>query len=131
MFKKETRILVIDDMATVRHVVTKALKELGFTDIQSAIDGNNGWDVLKKSSPAVELIISDWNMPNCTGLELLRKVRADEGYGKTPFVLLTAESETSQVAEALSSGVSNYILKPFTADMIRQKLEQTHKKFAV
>lgn len=118
-------------MATVRRVVMKTLKELGFTDIQVGVDGREGWDILKNSADRpVELIISDWNMPNCSGLELLKKVRADAQYGKTPFVLLTAECEAAQVSEALSMGVSNYIIKPFTSEMIRTRLEQTFKKIS-
>ncbi len=78
----------------------------------------------------MQLIISDWNMPNCTGLEFLKKVRADARFGKLPFVMLTAEAEASQVKEALTSGATNYILKPFSADILKQKLEITHKKVA-
>jgi len=130
MFPPNTRILILDDMSTMRKVVTKTLKEIGFTDIQEAADGNLGWDVLQASSPPVQLVISDWNMPNCSGLELLKRVRADARYKKLPFVLLTAEAEASQVKEALMSGVSNYIVKPFTADVIKMKLEQAYKKVA-
>jgi two-component system chemotaxis response regulator CheY len=130
MFPSNTRILILDDMSTMRKVVTKTLKEIGFTDIQEAADGNLGWDVLQASTPPVQLVISDWNMPNCSGLELLKRVRADARYKKLPFVLLTAEAEASQVKEALMSGVNNYIVKPFTADVIKMKLEQAYKKVA-
>lgn len=130
MFPANTRILILDDMSTMRKVVTKTLKEIGFTDIQEAADGNLGWDVLQASNPPVQLVISDWNMPNCSGLDLLKRVRGDARFKKLPFVLLTAEAEASQVKEALLSGVSNYIVKPFTADVIKMKLEQAHKKVA-
>lgn len=128
MFAPETRILVIDDMTTMRKVVGKTLKDLGFKDIQEAADGNLGWQVLTSSNPPIQLVISDWNMPNCSGLELLKKVRGDGNFAKLPFVLLTAEAEAHQVKEALVAGVSNYIIKPFTADTIKQKLEQTYNK---
>lgn len=128
MFAPETRILVIDDMTTMRKVVGKTLKDLGFKDIQEAADGNLGWQVLTASNPPIQLVISDWNMPNCSGLELLKKVRSDANFSKLPFVLLTAEAEAHQVKEALIAGVSNYIIKPFTADTIKQKLEQTYNK---
>ncbi|AGH94525.1 response regulator [Pseudobdellovibrio exovorus] len=130
MFPANTRILVLDDMMTMRKIVIKNLKDLGFTDIQDAADGNLGWDILNQSSPPIQLIISDWNMPNCTGLELLKKVRADERMKAVPFVLLTAEAETHQVMEAVKAGVSNYILKPFTPEHIKEKIEQTYKKTA-
>ena len=128
MFNANTKILIIDDMATMRKIVSKTLKEFGFSDIQEATDGAMGWDLLSKSEKPFELIISDWNMPNLTGIELLKKVRADNVYAKTPFILLTAESESAQVAEALKLGVSNYIVKPFSPDMLKQKLVATHSK---
>ena len=130
MFKNTTRILILDDMSTMRKIVMKTLKDLGFVDIQEAADGNQGWAILDKSEPPIELVISDWNMPNCTGLELLKKVRSDARYAKIPFILLTAEAEASQVLDAVKSGVSNYIVKPFTVNGVKEKLEQTHKKLA-
>lgn len=128
MFDLKTRILVLDDMMTMRKIVSKNLKDLGFTDITEAADGNLGWTALQAANPPVQLIISDWNMPNCSGLELVKKVRGDAKYAKTPFIMLTAEAEAAQVKEALVAGVTNYIIKPFTAEMIKVKLEQTHKK---
>ena len=76
----------------------------------------------------MQLIISDWNMPNCSGLDLVKKVRASAIYAKTPFIMLTAEAEATQVKEALVSGVTNYMVKPFQAETLKQKLEQPHKK---
>lgn len=128
MFKNNIRILILDDMSTMRKIVTKALKDLGFVDIQEAVDGNQGWALLERAVPPIELVISDWNMPNCTGLELLKKVRADQRYGKIPFILLTAEAEASQILDAVKSGVSNYIVKPFSLNTFKEKLEQTHTK---
>ena len=128
MFDLKSRVLVLDDMSTMRKIVIKNLKEIGFTDIQEAADGNLGWQVLEASNPPVNLIISDWNMPNCSGLEFVRKVRASATYAKTPFIMLTAEAEATQVKEALIAGVTNYILKPFTPDILKLKLEQAHKK---
>lgn len=128
MFDLKSRVLVLDDMSTMRKIVIKNLKEIGFTDIQEAADGNLGWQVLETSTPPVNLIISDWNMPNCSGLEFVRKVRANATYAKTPFIMLTAEAEATQVKEALIAGVTNYILKPFTPDILKLKLEQAHKK---
>lgn len=128
MFDLKTKVLVVDDMLTMRKIVTKNLKELGFTDIIDAADGNLAWTALESSPAPVGLVISDWNMPNCTGLELLKKVRADARFAKLPFVMLTAEAEASQVKEAVLAGATNYILKPFAADTLKVKLEQAHKK---
>ena len=128
MFDPKTRILVVDDMMTMRKIVIKNLKELGFTDMQEAADGNQAWAALTAANPPIQLVISDWNMPNCSGLELLKKVRTTAIYAKLPFVLLTAEAEAHQVKEALTAGVSNYIIKPFTAEVLKVKLEQTYKK---
>lgn len=130
MFAPNTRILVVDDMMTLRKIVMKNLKELGFTDMQEAADGNIAWTVLSNSVPPVQLIISDWNMPNLSGLELLKKVRADAKYAKVPFLMLTAEAEAHQVKEAVVAGVTNYITKPFTGETLKLKLEQAHKKLA-
>lgn len=128
MFDLKTRVLVVDDMMTMRKIVLKSLKEMGFIDVIDAADGNLAWTALEKASPPVGLVISDWNMPNCSGLALLKKVRADARYAKLPFLLLTAESEAAQVKEALVSGATNYILKPFAADVLKAKLEQAYKK---
>lgn len=130
MFAKNTRILILDDMLTMRKIVKNTLKSLGYEDIQEAADGNQGWELLQASNPPVQLIVSDWNMPNCTGIDLLKKVRGDAKYAKTPFVLLTAEAEIHQVKDALASGVSAYIVKPFTPDSLKEKLEQAYKKAA-
>ncbi len=128
MFDPKTRILVCDDMLTMRKLVTKALKDLGFTDFIEAADGKLGWDALTAANPPVQLVVSDWNMPNMSGLEFLKKVRSTDPYKKLPFVLLTAEAEKNQILEAIQSGVSNYIVKPFTVDMLKQKLSDTHKR---
>jgi two-component system chemotaxis response regulator CheY len=130
MFQSKTRILVVDDMMTMRKIVSKSCKDLGFTEIVEAADGQLAWDTLQSSDSPFGLVISDWNMPNCTGIDLLKRVRADGRFKKLPFVLLTAESEGHQVAEAVKSGVDNYIVKPFTPDLLKTKLEDTYKKVA-
>lgn len=126
MFDPKTKILVVDDMLTMRKIVTKILRELGFSDIDDAQDGNEAWE--KAQSGGYGLIVSDWNMPNCSGLEFLKRVRADEKLKKTPFILVTAEAEGSQVAEAVKSGVDQYVVKPFSKDILKAKLESTFKK---
>lgn len=128
MFNLDIKIIILDDMSTIRKIVKKTLKEMGFNNITEAVDGNDAWTHLNAAVTPFDLIISDWNMPNCTGIELLKRVRADQRYAKTPFILLTAEVEAHQVSEALKEGVSNYIVKPFAAETLKQKIEQTHKK---
>ena len=130
MFDLGTRVLVVDDMSTMRKIVTKALKNIGFTDIIDAADGALAFQALQGSDRPVGLIVSDWNMPNCSGLDLLKRVRTHSIYKGTPFVLLTAESEIEQVKEAARAGVDNYVVKPFTSDTLRVKLEETYKKKA-
>lgn len=130
MFKSESRFLVVDDMMTMRKVVMKNLKDLGFTTMIEAADGNLAWEALASANPPIDIIISDWNMPNCSGLDFLKKVRADAKYAKLPFIMLTAEAEAAQIKEAVAAGVTNYILKPFTPEMLKVKLEQSYKKVA-
>jgi two-component system, chemotaxis family, chemotaxis protein CheY len=126
MFSLETRILIVDDMSTVRRIVSKILKELGYNRLEMAENGQEAWDILNRSS--FDLVISDWNMPVLTGIELLKLCRADSKYAKVPFILLTAEAEAVQVSDAVKSGVSNYVIKPFTGDILKVKLQQTYKK---
>lgn len=126
MFDPKTKVLVVDDMLTMRKIVTKILRELGFTDIAEAQDGQEAWEKSKDGS--FGLIVSDWNMPNCTGLEFLKRVRADQKLKSTPFILVTAEAEGHQVAEAIRSGVDQYVVKPFSKDSLKAKLESAYKK---
>ena len=125
MFVTNTKILIVDDMMTMRKIVRKALKNLGYDDITEMKNGNEAWNELQQGG--YQLVISDWNMPVCSGIELLEKVRNSE-YQEIPFVLLTAESETHQVQEALQKGVDNYIVKPFSPGTLKDKLEQTFNK---
>jgi two-component system chemotaxis response regulator CheY len=127
MFDPAIKILVVDDMSTMRKIVRKNLTMLGYTNIIEAEDGLKAWAVLTEN-PDIHMIVSDWNMPNCTGLELLKRVRADKRFASCVFVMVTAEGDAGQVKDALVAGVDNYVLKPFTPDSFREKLEQTYKK---
>lgn len=128
MFDPKTKILIVDDMSTMRKLVMKACREIGFSDFTEAADGVQGWQTLSSSEQSFGLVISDWNMPNCTGLDFLKRVRADGRLKNTPFILVTAESEGAQVKEAIMAGVNNYVVKPFTTDSLRTKLEETHAR---
>ena len=130
MFDVGTRILIVDDMFAMRKLISKIIKEIGFTDIKEADDGDKAWAAITEAKPPFGVVISDWNMPNCTGIDLLRRVRADSRFKNLPFLMITAEAEDHQVAEAVKAGVSNYIIKPFDAEMVKNKLEAMHKKIA-
>ena len=131
MFPPETRILVIDDMPSIRDLVKNTLKAMGYKNLQEAEDGEQGLQVLMKSnSPgsSIQLVISDWNMPKMKGLDLLKQVRATAEWANLPFVLLTSESERDQVTEAVLAGVSQYIVKPFSAKIFEDKLKAAWQK---
>jgi len=120
------KVLVVDDFATMRRILKNVLKEIGFTKVVEADDGSTALAVLKKDK--VGLIVSDWNMPEVTGLELLKHVRRDELMKDMPFLMVTAEGQKDMVIQAVQAGVSNYVVKPFTADTIKEKLEQIFDK---
>jgi len=116
------RILVVDDFSTMRRIIKNILRQLGFNNIEEADDGTTAWDALNKGG--IDFVISDWNMPQMTGIELLRKVRASEEFGDMPFLMVTAEAQQENVIEAVQAKVSNYIVKPFTAETLKQKIDK-------
>jgi two-component system chemotaxis response regulator CheY len=118
-------ILVVDDFSTMRKIVRNCMKQLGFTNITEAEDGVQALEKLKTDT--FKLIISDWNMPNMMGIDLLKAVRSSDDYKKIPFLMVTAESKKENVIEAAKAGVSNYIIKPFTADSLKEKLDLIFK----
>jgi two-component system chemotaxis response regulator CheY len=130
MFDPTTRVLVVDDMMTMRKLVSKVLRELAFTDITEANDGAKGWEAIANANPPIGLVISDWNMPNTSGLDLLKRVRGEARFAKLPFIMVTAEAEQHQLIEAIKAGVSSYVVKPFTAETLKSKLEAVHQKFS-
>ncbi len=130
MFKIESHILIVEDMPSMRKLVRKALTAMGYTSIVEAGNGAEAWEQVQAAKPPFDLIISDWTMPQSTGLDLLKRVRHDSRFVKTPFVMLTAEAEAAQVKEALMAGASNYVVKPFNLEILKQKLEQTYAKIA-
>ena len=118
---RDMPILVVDDFNTMRRIVKTCLKQMGLENITEAEDGVQA--LAKLQGAEFKLIISDWNMPNMMGIDLLKAVRADEKLKKIPFLMVTAEAQKENIIEAAKAGVSNYIIKPFTADSLQQKLE--------
>jgi len=118
---RNMKILVVDDFNTMRKIIKNCFKQLGFENITEAEDGAVALSKLQQETFA--MIVSDWNMPNMMGIDLLKAVRADPRYKATPFLMVTAEAQKENVLEAARAGVSNYIVKPFTADMLQSKLE--------
>jgi two-component system, chemotaxis family, chemotaxis protein CheY len=125
---KNIKILVVDDFATMRKVIRNILKQVQFENIVEAEDGQVALNILK--SQKIDFVISDWNMPNMTGYDLLKAVRADPEIGKTPFLMITAESLQENVVAAVKAGVSNYIVKPFTAETLNEKITKIMEKEA-
>ena len=120
MAYKDLTVLVVDDFLTMRRIVRKILRDLDFQNIIEAEDGSTALDILKTTK--VDLIVSDWNMPKMTGLDLLKYVRGDDSIKDTPFLMVTAEAQKENIIEAVKSKVSNYIVKPFTAAILEEKL---------
>ena len=114
-------VLVVDDYGTMVRIIRNLLKQLGFQDIDEASDGTAA--LAKMRAKRYGLVISDWNMTPMTGYDLLREVRSDSSIGKTPFIMVTAESKTDNVIAAKRAGVDNYIVKPFNAHTLQHKIE--------
>ena len=125
---KNLRFLVVDDFSTMRRIIRNLLKELGFTNVDEAEDGAAALHKLK--TQAYEFVISDWNMPNMTGIELLRAVRADPQIKHLPFLMITAEAKRENIIEAATAGANGYIVKPFTAAVLEEKLAKIFQNLA-
>ena len=114
------KILLVDDFAAMRRILKNVFSQIGLTNIIEADDGTTAIDVLKENK--VDLIVSDWTMPKMSGLDLLKTVRSNEDTKNTPFLMVTASSQRDDLLKAIQAGVSNYIIKPFTADTVKEKL---------
>lgn len=114
------KVLIVDDYKTMLRIVRNLLRQLNFNNVEEAMDGSEALDKLRQDK--FGLVISDWNMQPMTGIELLREVRSDEGLKNIPFVMITAESKPENVITAKEAGVSNYIVKPFNAETLKNKL---------
>ncbi len=121
-YNPNMRVLVVDDFSTMRRIIKNILRQLGFNNVVEADDGTTAWETLNKDK--IEFIISDWNMPQMTGIDLLRKVRGSEEFADLPFLMVTAEAQQENIIEAVQAKVSNYIVKPFTAEVMKQKIDK-------
>ena len=116
------RVLVVDDSSTMRRIVKTALQDIGMRNIVMAEDGDEAWDTLQNDT--IDLVLSDHKMPRMSGEEFLKLVRADERYKTLPFIMVTAEAFRDNVMNAVKLGVSNYIVKPFSASQLQDKIEK-------
>ncbi len=122
MIDTSIKVLVVDDMSTMRRILKNVLKQIGFSNL---VEAENGQDALNKLKVGdIGLIVSDWNMPIMQGIELLRTVRADAELKHLPFLMVTAEDQKENIIEAVQAGVSNNVVKPFTAEALQGKLEK-------
>ena len=115
------KLLVVDDSSTMRRIIKNTLARLGHKDVIEGADGVEGWEALD-ANPDIDMLITDWNMPEMNGLELVIKVRADARFADLPIIMVTTEGGKAEVITALKAGVNNYIVKPFTPQVLKEKL---------
>ncbi|MBL6749024.1 MAG: chemotaxis response regulator CheY [Nevskia sp.] len=125
---KNTRILIVDDFSTMRRIVKNLLHDLGFLNTAEADDGRSAWALLQGTP--IDFVITDWNMPGMTGLDLLKNIRADERMARLPVLMVTAEAQRDQIIEAAKAGVNGYIIKPFTAVTLKEKIDKIAQRSA-
>jgi two-component system chemotaxis response regulator CheY len=119
---KDLRFLVVDDFSTMRRIIKNLLHDLGYANVTEADDGNTALPILQQG--AIDFLITDWNMPGMPGLDLLKAVRADAKLKQMPVLMLTAEAKREQIVEAAQAGVNGYVIKPFTAVTLKEKLDK-------
>jgi two-component system chemotaxis response regulator CheY len=128
MSNPDLKFLVVDDFSTMRRIVRNLLKELGFTNVDEAEDGDAA--LAKLRGGGFDFVISDWNMPNMTGLDLLKQVRSDPALKHLPVLMVTAEAKKENIIEAAQAGASGYVVKPFTAATLDEKLKKIFQTMA-
>ncbi|MDP1697172.1 MAG: chemotaxis response regulator CheY [Xanthomonadaceae bacterium] len=125
---RNIKILVVDDFSTMRRIVKNLLQELGYSNIQEADDGNTALPMLKAAK--FDFVVTDWNMPGMTGIDLLKAIRADPALKAMPVLMVTAENSREQIIEAAQSGVNGYIVKPFTGATLKEKIDRIFERLA-
>lgn len=123
---KSMKILVVDDFSTMRRIIKNLLRDLGFTNIEEADDGTTALPMLQNGD--FDFVVTDWNMPGMQGIDLLRAIRADDDLKDIPVLMVTAEAKREQIIEAAQAGVNGYIVKPFTAATLKEKLEKVFER---
>ncbi|MCL7745420.1 chemotaxis response regulator CheY [Guyparkeria hydrothermalis] len=123
---RNMKILVVDDFSTMRRIIKNLLKELGFTNIEEADDGQTALPLLKQGN--FDFLVTDWNMPGMTGIDLLRNVRADPGLAGLPVLMVTAEAKREQIVLAAQEGVNGYIVKPFNGATLKEKIDKIFER---
>ncbi len=121
-------VLVVDDFSTMRKIIKNVLKQIGIESVLEAENGKMALDLLKKEE--IDLIISDWIMPEMTGIDFLKACKADDNIKKIPFVMVTAEAQKGNIMEAIKSGVDNYIVKPFTPEKLQAAIEKAKERIS-
>lgn len=122
------KILVVDDFSTMRRIVKNLLADLGYTNTTEADDGKTAWPMLQAEN--YDFVVTDWNMPGMTGIELLKLIRADARLAQLPVLMVTAEAQRDQIVEAAKAGVNGYIIKPFTAATLKEKLDKIFQRLS-
>ena len=123
---KNMKILVVDDFSTMRRIIKNLLKDLGFTNIQEADDGSTALPMLQQGD--FDFVVTDWNMPGMQGIDLLRAIRADDNLKHIPVLMVTAEAKKEQIVAAAQAGVNGYVIKPFTAATLKEKLAKIFER---
>ena len=123
---KNMKILIVDDFSTMRRIIKNLLRDLGYNNTQEADDGANALPMLQKG--AFDFLVTDWNMPGMTGIELLKAVRSDPSISSLPVLMVTAEQKKEQIVEAAQAGVNGYIVKPFTATTLKEKIDKIFER---
>ncbi|WP_459745036.1 chemotaxis response regulator CheY [Pseudomonas sp. 3A(2025)] len=120
------KILIVDDFSTMRRIIKNLLRDLGFTNTSEADDGLTALPMLQ--SGGFDFLVTDWNMPGMSGIDLLRQVRQDERLKNIPVLMVTAEAKREQIIEAAQAGVNGYVVKPFTAQVLQEKIEKIFER---
>jgi len=123
---KDMKILVVDDFSTMRRIIKNLLKDLGMTNVTEADDGQTALPILKQGG--IDFLVTDWNMPGMTGIDLLKEVRSDPNLASMPVLMVTAEAKKEQIIAAAQAGVNGYVVKPFTAAVLKEKIDKIFER---
>ncbi|PTU30774.1 response regulator [Stenotrophobium rhamnosiphilum] len=128
LMDRNMKILIVDDFSTMRRIVKNLLGDLGYSNTTEADDGKTAWPLLQAGE--FDFVVTDWNMPGMTGIDLLKNIRADARLAKLPVLMVTAEAQRDQIIEAAKAGVNGYIIKPFTAVTLKEKIDKIFQRVA-